>query len=191
MPEHAAIIARNDANRERLKTLCRRLYEVDLLRPAGDGWTVAAKLAHFAFWDRQVLFMIEAFERTDARKGDVGALIARTGEWLPIAAVELWRRFGVDWSHAANRSQDALNAAGLPAWLAVPPHVALRQTVNSAEMLDGAIAGLTPRLMNLILASHLAWTLEPGTHRGEHLDEINDALSITARPRRAVARSSA
>ncbi len=191
MPDQAAILAQNDANRERLKALCRRLYEADLLRDAGDGWTVAAKLAHIAFWDRQVLLMLEVFERAEARRGDVGQLIARTRDWLPFAAVEQWRRVGVDWNDAAGRSQDALNAAALPAWLAVPPHVALRQAVNSAEVLDGTIASLAPRLLNMILASHLAWVLQPGVHRGDHLDQITGILSVAASSRRAAARYSA
>src|SRR5436305_10631891 len=153
MPDYRSIVEENEASRDRLKTLCGRLYEVDLGRPVAAGWTVAGKLAHLAFWERQALFALEAFERTARRRGDVAGLIARTGEWLPAVAVEQWQRVGVDWSDAAGRNRDALNQRALPAWLAVPPHVALRESVNAAELLDAKLSVLAPKLVRLVLAS--------------------------------------
>ena len=179
MPDYRTIVIDNDASRERLKGICGRLAEVDLRRmiDADGQWTVAAKLAHFAFWDHQALCSLQAFERASARRGDVAALIARTGEWLPAAAVEAWRRVGVDWDDPLVRGQDRLNDAALPAWLAMAPHVALREAVNSAELLDDTIGRLPTRLVKLVLASHNAWSLEPWKHRTEHLDEIERALA--------------
>jgi hypothetical protein len=191
MPGEAAFYARNDFSRDRLKLLCQRLYEIDLLRPMGEGWTVSAKLAHTAFWERQVLLVLEALMRTDARRGDVAAVIARSGEWLPIAAVKQWQRAGVDWSGANSLNQDALNDGALPAWLLVPPHVALRQAVNNAEVLDSVIAGLAPRIVSLISSSQIAWMLEPGRHRAEHLDEVERALSSTPAAHAAAVRHTA
>ncbi len=176
MPDHRTIIICNEESRGRLKALCSSLYEVDLLRPAGDGWTVAAKLAHLAHQDRQVSLCLDAWERADARRINVSLLIRRTGEWLPVAAIEAWQRIGVDWASQPQRSPAALNEAALSVWRALPAHIALRQAVNTAEVLDARIAALRPRLLKPILASDNAWMVEPHQHRMEHVDDIRRAL---------------
>ncbi|HEV8672092.1 MAG TPA: DinB family protein [Candidatus Limnocylindria bacterium] len=42
----------NDDSRARLRVLVERLDRAQLTRAAMDGWSVAAVLAHLAFWDR-------------------------------------------------------------------------------------------------------------------------------------------
>jgi hypothetical protein len=48
----------NAKGRERLRALVSRLTDEELALPVGDGWTIAAILAHLAFWDYRVLTLI-------------------------------------------------------------------------------------------------------------------------------------
>jgi hypothetical protein len=45
--------------RERLESVVSRLSDDDLRRELSDGWTVAAALAHLAFWDRRALVLLD------------------------------------------------------------------------------------------------------------------------------------
>ena len=56
-------IARNDAERARLRALVARLSDADLARPMPGGWTVAAVLAHLAFWDQRIMVLLERWEQ--------------------------------------------------------------------------------------------------------------------------------
>lgn len=47
----------NDESRRRLETLVRRLSDADLARSTDYGWTVAALLAHLAFWDQRMIMI--------------------------------------------------------------------------------------------------------------------------------------
>ena len=52
----------NTASRRRLETLVRRLSNEDLTRTTPDGWTIAALLAHLAFWDQRVLALLRRWK---------------------------------------------------------------------------------------------------------------------------------
>lgn len=49
--EDSSFIEENTRSRQRLHRLVESLTNEELRREAGDGWTVAALLAHLAFWD--------------------------------------------------------------------------------------------------------------------------------------------
>jgi hypothetical protein len=53
----------NEIERRRLSTITARLTAEDFLRPLQNGWTIATKLAHLAFWDMHYLKCIEGWER--------------------------------------------------------------------------------------------------------------------------------
>ncbi|MCL4543698.1 MAG: DinB family protein [Chloroflexi bacterium] len=76
---------RNDHERVRLRQLIERLDEADLGRELGGGWTIAALLAHLAFWDRYALAVLETWQRS--------GVAPRTGEANEINVAELpvWR----------------------------------------------------------------------------------------------------
>jgi hypothetical protein len=57
------LTAQNDDARERLASLIARLSDDELRHPLDGGWTVAASLAHLAFWDRRALYLLERWER--------------------------------------------------------------------------------------------------------------------------------
>jgi len=64
MTLNSSFSERNRAATERIRALATRLTDDDLRRPVGEHWTVAIALAHIAFWDRRVLAVLDATERT-------------------------------------------------------------------------------------------------------------------------------
>ncbi len=61
-----AFLEENATSLCRLHSLVESLTDDELQRQAGDGWTVAALLAHLAFWDYRALDLIHNW-----RTGDV------------------------------------------------------------------------------------------------------------------------
>jgi hypothetical protein len=61
-----SFITLNRAARERLESAVDRLSDDDLRRELSDGWTVAAALAHVAFWDRRALVLVERWAKGEA-----------------------------------------------------------------------------------------------------------------------------
>ena len=53
----------NRASSARLHSLATRLSQKELMRSVGKEWTVAVTLAHLAFWDLRVMWIMEATER--------------------------------------------------------------------------------------------------------------------------------
>jgi hypothetical protein len=66
----------NDESRSRLETLARRLSDADLALSTDYGWTVAALLAHLAFWDQRMIMILKRWreEGMDASPVDLGVL---------------------------------------------------------------------------------------------------------------------
>jgi len=52
----------NRASTERIRRMAARSDE-ELLRPVGEHWTGAIVLAHLAFWDRRVLYVLDKTEQ--------------------------------------------------------------------------------------------------------------------------------
>ena len=48
----------NAESRRRLEALTQKLTEADLARSTDYGWTVAALLAHLAFWDQRMIVIL-------------------------------------------------------------------------------------------------------------------------------------
>lgn len=55
-------VQENTTSRRRLETLVRRLSAEDLARSTPSGWTVAALLAHLAYWDQRVLVLLRRWK---------------------------------------------------------------------------------------------------------------------------------
>ena len=53
----------NAAENAALRKLVERLSEQNLLTPMEAGWTVAAVLAHLAFWDQRAITLIEKWKQ--------------------------------------------------------------------------------------------------------------------------------
>jgi hypothetical protein len=60
-------VSQNNHERARLGALVDRLSDRELSRPLEAGWTIAAVLAHLAFWDQRILTLIERWEKDGLR----------------------------------------------------------------------------------------------------------------------------
>src|SRR5689334_23106678 len=56
-------VEHNRAATKRIRDLVTRLSEADMQHPVGEHWTVAIALAHLAFWDRRVMYVLDMTER--------------------------------------------------------------------------------------------------------------------------------
>jgi hypothetical protein len=63
MPFDRSFVERNRASTTRIRELAERLSDEELQHPVGEHWTVAIALAHLAFWDRRVLYVLDMAER--------------------------------------------------------------------------------------------------------------------------------
>ena len=142
-------VTQNSTERARLASLVARLSDADLARPLAAGWTVAAVLAHVAFWDQRALILLERW-----RKAGLAA--------VPRAIDEA----DVDW----------INDAGKPLFLAMPPRRAGEAAVAIAEAIDRTIEALPDEFVTRNAAAGTPVSLLRAEHRREHLDEIETAL---------------
>jgi hypothetical protein len=55
-------LVENQKERERLHKLVARLSDDELTRPMWEGWTLAAALAHLAFWDQRALVLMKKWK---------------------------------------------------------------------------------------------------------------------------------
>ncbi|MEW6059897.1 MAG: maleylpyruvate isomerase N-terminal domain-containing protein [Actinomycetota bacterium] len=138
---------RNAASRDRLRALAEGADEGDLQSPLGDGWTVAAVLAHLAFWDGWVRARWDLY----ARDGVI--------EDLPDGVVDL------------------TNAAGLPQWLALAPRRCAELAVDEAEAVDDLIARLPLTAVEHVVTTGRSAMIDRSLHRSSHLDDIERAIA--------------
>jgi hypothetical protein len=53
----------NQASTERIRALVDSLTDEEMLHSVGEHWTVAVALAHLAWWDRRVMYVLDMTER--------------------------------------------------------------------------------------------------------------------------------
>jgi hypothetical protein len=56
-------VERNRASTQRIRALVERLSDEEMQHRVGQDWTVAIALAHLAFWDRRVMYVLDMTER--------------------------------------------------------------------------------------------------------------------------------
>jgi len=54
-----SFIERNRLSTERIRLLAAGLTDEQMQTPVGEHWTVAIVLAHLAFWDRRVMYVLD------------------------------------------------------------------------------------------------------------------------------------
>ena len=148
MPADDTYVERNTHERDRLRDLVGRLSDDDLSRPVTDSWTVADMLGHIAFWDAWALSLAEK----------LGAAVPFTPD------------------DDGPEDVDPMNAAVRALIGALPPRQVAELAVRLAEETDRRVATLDP---------HRLWPEDPASplnplrasHRAEHLDQIEAALS--------------
>lgn len=145
-------IDENTASRHRLASLVRHLSDGDLGLPTSNGWTVAAMLAHLAFWDGRVLALLRRWkeEGVDSSPIDAdavnGALKPLCHALEPRTAVEL-----------------CLSSA----------------SAVDAE-LETLTADLVARIQQELEANPFQFRFNRGLHRKAHLDDIEASLRSSA-----------
>jgi uncharacterized damage-inducible protein DinB len=149
MPVDRSYVAENDAERERLRGLVRRLSDKDLARPMDGGWTVAGVLAHLAFWDQRIVVHLDEWER-------------RGPSWTPPAENE----HDVDW----------INDAAKPLCRALPARAAADLALSIAETVDRRVAAVSDAIIEANARSRSPLNWRRAEHRREHLDEIERTL---------------
>jgi hypothetical protein len=145
--EDRSYIEENTRERERLRALVERLDEDTLRAPVNEYWSVAGVFGHIAFWDARVL-----------------ALSAKVARGEPFSPDDNEPE-DVDWINDASRALIH----------AIPPLEAARLALDIAEETDAKVATLPPDRL---------WPQDPdsplygfrSSHRGEHLDEVEEAL---------------
>ena len=147
----AEALVRNRAVTERIAAVAAR--PDDLVRIVHDNWTVAAKLAHLAYWDRFVLQLLGRWQQ--------GLEIrTETPQWF----------------------DDVQNDAILDESLALEPAVAARLAVEAARAVDEWHAGLSAEDAARLDAdaarpeTDANWPVHRYRHREEHLAEIDGVL---------------
>ena len=102
----------NQRSRDRLLALIEDLDEGSLRQQVNEEWTIAATLAHIAFWEQMCLARWDAYD-------DAGSLAD-----VPDRIIEL------------------VNAANLPTWRALPERTAIELVTQAMADLDNRIAQL-------------------------------------------------
>lgn len=141
-----SFIEENRVQRERLRALVARLSEAEVGRAVGDGWTVAATLAHVAFWDQRVLRLLDRFERQGVGPSP----------------------------HPPD--VDAINDAAQALCLAIEPRVAAQLAIDSAMQVDARLERLSDGMLAQLIAAGNPIKLLRAEHREYHLDEIESIL---------------
>jgi hypothetical protein len=55
-------VIENAREQERLRRLVDRMTDKELILPMWEGWTIAAALAHLAFWDQRALVLMKKWK---------------------------------------------------------------------------------------------------------------------------------
>jgi hypothetical protein len=63
MPIDQSFTEQNRASTDRIRTLAASLSDAEMQKPVGEHWTVAIALAHIAFWDRRVMYVLDMTAR--------------------------------------------------------------------------------------------------------------------------------
>jgi hypothetical protein len=58
-----SFVERNRASTNRIRELVARLTDEQMKQPVGEHWTVSIALAHLAFWDRRVMYVLDMTAR--------------------------------------------------------------------------------------------------------------------------------
>lgn len=149
MAEDRAYVAKNQVELERLRRLVDRLSDQELAKPMPAGWTVAAVLAHLAFWDYRIVVLLD-----------------QSGPEGRVAPPSAYDEAATDW----------INDAGKPLCLALPPRVAARVAVEAAVAADQRVAALSDAQLAANRAAGAPINVLRAEHRREHLDEIEHVL---------------
>ena len=130
-----------------MRALVEHLSDDDLRRNVNAEWTVAATLAHIAYWDQRALWLAGKIERGESFTED---------EEEPD-------------------SPDWINDTVRPFLHALEPRAAATLAVQIADETDGHVAALPPETVWPNNETSLLNAFR-SQHRAEHLDELEASL---------------
>ncbi len=55
----------NKASREEMRELIKRMSDEELTLPTAAGWTISSTLAHVAFWDFRILYLLNHWKENE------------------------------------------------------------------------------------------------------------------------------
>jgi len=142
-------VTENNRERAPQRALVDRPSDDELARPLEAGWTIAAVLAHLAFWDQRVLELLQRWER----------------DGLTATPRQIDEK-DVDW----------INDSSKTLCLALAPRAAARLALSTADAADRRVEALSPQLLAANAAAGNPINLVRAEHRREHLDEIERAV---------------
>ncbi len=137
----------NARSRERLRAVVRGLSEQELALAVVDGWTIAALLAHMAFWDYRVLALIARWKENGVGRSPID--VDSVNDGMKPLCLAIPARAAVDLVLAAAEATDAE--------LSKLPEV------------------LKPGIQTLVREGR--FRLDRSTHRHEHLEQIETVLA--------------
>jgi hypothetical protein len=127
-----------------------------------------------------------------SRTGDAGLSTPLDDGWTVagvLAHLAFWERFElvrhdrwqledvaptpIDW--------EAVNRAGKPEWLALPPREAAASALAAVAALNRRLEALTDAQLEAIAGAGRSGDLDQSEHRAEHLDAIERALAVIPR----------
>jgi hypothetical protein len=80
--------AQNATSRRRLETLLQRLSDEDFARSTDYGWTVAALLAHLAFWDHRMSAILQRWQAEGLDPSPIDMMVVNDALRVICHAVE-------------------------------------------------------------------------------------------------------
>jgi hypothetical protein len=140
-------IQRNAETRQTLRDLVATLDAATLTRAMDRDWTIAAVLAHLAYWDEWNLVRWRKYRET----GEIAAVSS-------MAAI------------------DMINDAALPAQRALEPHRAVALALETAEAGDRYVAELPDDLVAFALSENRTIYVDRAIHRNQHIPDIERVL---------------
>jgi hypothetical protein len=143
-----AFVQANDTSRRRLEALVRGLSERDLALSTDYGWTVAALLAHLAFWDQRMVVILQRWKETGFDPSPIDS--AAVNDSLKVICHALEPRAAVELCLACAEAADAELAALTP--------------------------DLVKQIEAHIQATSTPFRMDRSLHRSGHLDDIERLL---------------
>ena len=138
----------NAESRRRLAELTRRLSAEDLARSTDYGWTVAALLAHLAFWDQRVLVILKRWREEGFDPSPIDAMAVNDS--LRVICHALEPRTAID---LCLTSAEAVDAA-----------------------LEALTPELTKQMEEHAAVAQTQFRMNRALHRDGHLDDIEKLL---------------
>lgn len=138
----------NATSRRRLETLVQRLSDEDFGRSTDYGWTVAALLAHLAFWDHRMSAILQRWQEDGLDPSPIDMMVVNDALKVICHAIE---------PRAA--AELALSAA---------------QKIDAE--LDTLTAERVKELEKHAAATETQFRMNRALHRGGHLDDIEALL---------------